>query len=123
MTRTADLSGKKILVVEDEYYLATDIARALTAAGAKVLGPCPDAESALDVLSDEAPSGVLLDINLGDGADFRVAAALAKRQIPFIFATGYDPEVIPAEFSSIKCLHKPLRLNDIVQALGGGLPA
>ena len=123
MAQTADLSGKKILVVEDEYYLAADIARALRAAGAEVLGPYPDAETALDVLTEEKPSGVLLDINLGDGADFRVAAALAKRQIPFVFTTGYDPEVVPAEFSSIKCLQKPLRLEEIFHAFVGNLTA
>lgn len=78
MTEPAGLSGKKILVVEDEYCLAIDIARTLTAAGAKVLGPIPDAEAALNALAEEIPTAVLLDINLGDGADFRVAAALAK---------------------------------------------
>lgn len=123
MTLTANLSGKKILVVEDEYFLAPDIARVLAAAGAKIRGPCPDVDAALDVLAEETPSAVLLDINLGDGADFRVASALAKRKIPFVFATGYDPEAIPEEFVSIKCLQKPLRLNEIIQAFGGDLSA
>jgi len=82
MTETTDLSGKKILVVEDEYYLATDIARALKAAGAKILRPSPDADAALDVLAEETPSVVLLDINLSDRADFRVAAELVKRRSP-----------------------------------------
>ncbi len=34
-----DLGGKTVLVIEDEYYLATDVARALQGAGAEVLGP------------------------------------------------------------------------------------
>lgn len=123
MTEPAGLSGKKILVVEDEYCLAIDIARTLTAAGAKVLGPIPDAEAALNALAEEIPTAVLLDINLGDGADFRVAAALAKLKIPFVFATGYDSDVIPAEFSTIPCLQKPLCLNEIIQTFGGDLSA
>jgi hypothetical protein len=39
MTNEADLRGHRILVVEDDYYLATDAARALRGAGAEVIGP------------------------------------------------------------------------------------
>jgi len=58
----------------------------------------------LDFLAEETPSEVPLDINLGEGADFRVAAVLSKRKISFVFAAGYDRETIPAESSSITCL-------------------
>ncbi|MBV9461770.1 MAG: response regulator, partial [Bradyrhizobium sp.] len=33
------LSGRRVLVIEDEYFLADDIMRALTALGARVIGP------------------------------------------------------------------------------------
>ena len=41
------LSGRRVLVVEDEYYLADDIGRALRSAGADVAGPVGEVEDAL----------------------------------------------------------------------------
>lgn len=67
MTGEADLSGHRILVVEDDYYLATDTARALQGAGAEVIGPCPSEEAARDALEEGAPAAALVDINLARG--------------------------------------------------------
>ena len=44
------LRGRHVLVVEDDYFLATDLAATLSAAGAKVLGPVPTLQAALDLL-------------------------------------------------------------------------
>jgi PAS domain S-box-containing protein len=44
MTGAPDLTGKIVLVVEDDYYVASDTAAALRGAGAEVLGPCPTEE-------------------------------------------------------------------------------
>ena len=33
------LTGRRVLVIEDEYFLADDIVQALTALGARVVGP------------------------------------------------------------------------------------
>ncbi len=46
----ADLDGQRILVAEDEFYLAGDTARALEAVGAAVLGPYSGEEAALESL-------------------------------------------------------------------------
>ncbi|WP_349546089.1 hypothetical protein [Bradyrhizobium sp. ORS 375] len=49
MTNT--LAGRRLLVVEDDYYLADDLARALGAEGAEVVGPVSNIDSALDLLA------------------------------------------------------------------------
>ena len=36
-----DLTGARVLLVEDEYYIADDLRRTLHAAGATVIGPAP----------------------------------------------------------------------------------
>ncbi len=118
MSGAADLSGHVILVVEDDFYLASDAARALRGAGAKVLGPCPDEESALEELSKGKATAVLLDINLGHGANFTIAAAVQQAGIPFVFITGYDEYVFPAQFAGVPRLQKPVQLWQIVDAFG-----
>ena len=45
-----DLNGKRILVAEDDYFLATDICRDLRELGATVLGPAPTSFYALSLL-------------------------------------------------------------------------
>ena len=39
MPEKPELGGRRVLVVEDEYYIASDTARALQGAGALILGP------------------------------------------------------------------------------------
>lgn len=123
MTGEADLRGLRVLVVEDDFYLATDTARALQGAGANVLGPCPNEEAARDALADEHPDAAVVDINLGAGPSFKLAETLKDRGIPFVFTTGYDPEVIPTEFEGVQRLQKPVPLRQIVAAVSKLLEA
>ncbi|WP_170267928.1 hypothetical protein [Methylobacterium oxalidis] len=43
---TASLAGRRVLVVEDQYLLACDMAQALGAEGAEVIGPVPTCSAA-----------------------------------------------------------------------------
>ncbi|MGX7703690.1 PAS domain S-box protein [Methylobacterium sp. Gmos1] len=117
MTVGPDLTGRRVLVVEDDFYLATDAARALEGAGAEVAGPCATEEDARAELDGQRPDAVVVDINLGSGPSFRLAETLKDRGIPFVFTTGYDAEVIPAEFVGVERLEKPFQLRQIVGAV------
>ncbi|MGF0524135.1 hypothetical protein ACQEDT_21695 [Agrobacterium pusense] len=118
MTGAPDLTGKIVLVVEDDYYVASDTATALRGAGAEVLGPCPTEDDALRVLGEETPTGVVLDLNLGGGGPrFEVAHKLVKQGTPFVFLTGYDPDVIPDELAFIVRLQKLVALRDVVEVV------
>lgn len=118
MTGAPDLTGKIVLVVEDDYYVASDTAAALRGAGAEVLGPCPTEDDALRVLGEETPTAVVLDLNLGGGGPrFEIAHKLVKQGTPFVFLTGYDPDVIPDELAFIVRLQKPVALRDVVEVV------
>jgi DNA-binding response OmpR family regulator len=121
--RDDDLTGQRVMVVEDDYYLATDTVRALEGAGAVILGPCPSEDAAFAELRDDRPDAVVLDINLGPGPSFKLAEALGDRGIPFLFVTGYDQGAIPAAFKDVERLEKPVRLEHIVAAVAGLLKA
>src|SRR5215213_1364887 len=86
--RPRSLNGRRILIVEDEYFIADDISRGLARLGATVIGPVATCQEALTLLDEQpAPNFVLLDINVLDEAAFPVADALQERGIPFVFTT------------------------------------
>lgn len=113
----ADLRGQRILVAEDEFYIAGDTARALRAVGATVLGPYAGEAAALDGLGREAPTAAVIDIDLGGGFAFALPRALACRGIPFVFVTGHGVQAVPPEFSEVPRLEKPAELRRIVGTL------
>lgn len=115
---SSDLSGIRILVVEDDYYLATDAEKTLTSAGADVLGPCGNEESGLAIVAEEEIDCAVLDVNLGPGPSFRIAHVMRERGIPFLFITGYDREAIPREFADIERLEKPYVGQHLLIAVG-----
>lgn len=110
--RAADaeaLSGLRILVVEDMFLIAEDIAHQLAGWGCQVLGPDGHVEDALARIEASELDGALLDVNLHGESSFGVAAVLAARHVPFIFMTGYDTEaVFPSEFQLSPKLAKPV---------------
>lgn len=112
------LEGKRILLVEDEFFIVQDLARAFSAAGAVVLGPCASVADALRLIAATPDlDGAVLDINLQGEMVYPVADALAARGVPFIFATGYDRETIPARFNRDQRCEKPVKPERVAQAL------
>ncbi|RST30058.1 hypothetical protein HMF7854_03865 [Sphingomonas ginkgonis] len=120
MSAEAGLTGHRVLVLEDDFYLASDTRRALEGAGAEVLGPCASEGAAMDEMDDN-PTAAVVDVNLGRGPSFELARSLKDRGTPFVFITGYDEEIIPSEFDGIARLQKPVELKDVVRSLSSAL--
>lgn len=108
----------RVLVVEDEYLLADELAVELLDKGAEVLGPVPSIEQALALLEKEAPPhGAILDVNLGGQPVFPLADVLIRRGVPMIFTTGYDAAALPERFAHIAKCEKPISIGQITAAL------
>lgn len=113
-----DLSGKSVLVVEDDYSLASDAVAALRTAGAEIIGPCPSVEAAYRTIDSVLPTAAVLDLNLGGGGPrFEVARKLRGRGVPFVLVTGYQPSILPDELKDVPVLQKPVLMQDIVAAV------
>ena len=112
------LSGRRVLVVEDEFFLADDLAQAVAQLGAEVIGPVPTRKEALALLAAAGKVDLaVLDINLEDEAVFPVADVLAEQGVPFLFATGYDQASIPARYQHVPRWEKPFDPQSLAQVL------
>lgn len=114
------LAGRRVLVIEDEYFLADDIVRALTALGARVVGPYGDLDEATEVVDrDNAIDAAIVDINLKDKIAFPLARVLRSRKVPIVFTSGYDRISIEPEFQDVRLWAKPLDTRALARELAG----
>lgn len=119
---TKRLVGRRILVAEDEYFIAVELVEALTVAGAVIVGPAGSVAEALQLVRDEGPiDGGILDVNLRGEDGLLIADALFDRNIPFVFATGHEPAMMPARFREIDHFTKPLDTRLILERLRGAM--
>ena len=116
--RFPGLAGRRVLLVEDDYMIADVLREELEGAGAEVLGPAPDVETALRLLAaGKAVDAAVLDVNLGGTMSWPVAEVLFARGVSFVFATGYDAGTIPGHYAGVPCCEKPVELAEIARAL------
>ncbi|WP_244478378.1 response regulator [Methylobacterium sp. Leaf113] len=114
------LAGRRVLVVEDEYFIADDLRHQLEACGAEVLGPVPRVGEALALIAATPEiDAAVLDINLQDETVYPVADALQARGVTFLFATGYEKAAIPSRYAGVRHCEKPLELSMVTDALFG----
>jgi CheY-like chemotaxis protein len=113
------LKGRRVLVVEDEYLIAIDLASALEDAGAEVVGPTGTVAGALELLEKHGGhlDGAVLDVNVGDERVYPVADALAARGVPFVLATGYDETSVPVAYASAPRIEKPVDKSRLMRLL------
>jgi CheY-like chemotaxis protein len=113
------LSGRRVLVVEDEWIIARDLEQAFRKRGAEVAGPVPSLDKARALLAAGADlDGAVLDVNLGGQTVYPLADALAQSGVPFVFATGYGAESIPECYAHVPRCYKPLDADAVARALG-----
>lgn len=111
-----NLKGARILIVEDAVLLALELQTGLSEAGATVVGPAYELEEALELVSQPIDVAVL-DANLNGRSVTPVAEALARRGIPFIFATGYgDVGDAPGGFDA-PVIRKPYDVRQVAAAV------
>ena len=116
MTDT-NLNGRRILVVEDEYFLAEDLREELSDCGAEVLGPVANLKDATRFVETGGIDAAVLDINLQGELIFSTADELREKGIPFAFATGYDRSSVPQRFADVPRLEKPLKGRQLAELL------
>ena len=108
----------KILIVEDEPFIAIDLAEHVRDWGGAVVGPFPRAALALDYLGSERPAGAIVDANLPDGVSTSVLERLCQADVPVVLYTGRGASAeVLAACRHLRVLIKPAVTNAVVGAL------
>jgi hypothetical protein len=112
------LAGRRVLIVEDEYFLADDMDGAFRALGAQIAGPVGDVDDALQILNDGGVvDGAVLDVNIRNEMVYPVARELQSRSVPIVFTSGYDRIVISNEFADVPLWEKPIDVSAMARRL------
>ena len=112
-----DLSGVRILVVEDTLLIAELITEHLQDEGCDVIGPASRVARALALAAREPLDGALLDINLHGEPCFPIADVLVERGVPIAFLTGYGDSAVPPTYKTVPRLSKPFQLDELTELI------
>ena len=115
----AGVQGLKVFIVEDESLIAMLLEDILEELGCAVPGSALTLTQALDQADTGAADVAILDINLGGDPIFPVAAKLAERGMPIIFASGYGATTLPDAWRGRPTLPKPFSADQVAAAVAG----
>ena len=113
----------RILVVEDEFATALDIASALRDAGHEVVGIADTVQRALEVAEETRPEMALVDVRLaGDGSGLDVSKVLQERfHAPSILITAHLPYSAAVRANAMGYIAKPFSAEEIVRTVAAAL--
>jgi CheY-like chemotaxis protein len=116
------LSGRRILVVEDEMMVLMMIEDTLADLGCETVTAAATVDGALALIETQVFDAAMLDMNLNGSKSYPVADALAARDVPFVFSTGYSGHDMRDGYRDRPMLRKPFQRAEVVRVLNLLLP-
>lgn len=115
------LSGKRCLVLDDEFLIALDIQQILERAGASHVTSVASAAEATELLGRKLKFDLaVLDVKLGsvERNSLDVAALLQTQGVPFVFLTGMRADDMHAKkFPNAPVIEKPYDAATLLRAV------
>jgi YesN/AraC family two-component response regulator len=116
-----NMDRKKILVVEDETFIAMDIKQTLERENYEVRIDCFTVDMAIEMVETWGPDLVLIDVNLNDRKNGLDLAQYLKctGDLPFIFLTSYSDKNTLSLAANIKptgYITKPFKPSDLISS-------
>ena len=102
-----DLTGLRILLVEDSPVVSDSSEDMLHDFGCEVVGPAGTMAVALELAEQEEIDAAVVDVNIRGGKAFPLLRLLAERKIPFLLTSGYADWTMPDEWHDRPRLPKP----------------
>ena len=107
------LSGRRVLVVEDEMLVLMMIEDMLADLGCESVTAAATVDQALALIDAQVFDAAMLDMNLNGTKSFPIADALAALGVPFIFSTGYSAQDMRDGYGDRPLLKKPIRYTEL----------
>jgi DNA-binding response OmpR family regulator len=107
---------KRVLVVEDEWLLASELSRKLVEAGYGVVGPVATVGDAVERLQDGRPDVAVLDVQLDGETTLALVPLLTERRIPLLFLSGHSTQDYP-DLKPYTVLSKPAEWVELFRTL------
>ena len=115
------LSGRRILIVEDEMLLLMTIEDVLADLGCETVISASTVDKAIGRIDRQVFDAAVLDMNLNGTSSHAVAEALAARGVPFVVATGNRDDMWDG-FRDRAVVRKPFKYDELVEILMRLLP-
>jgi DNA-binding NarL/FixJ family response regulator len=116
---TSWLSGKSVLIVEDEFLIGLMLIKEIAGAGGASIGPATSVAEAFKQIECRAVDAVILDAKLVDGSAADLAACLDARGIPYVVVSGYDRESLPNGLRRAPFVAKPILVPVLIETIEG----
>jgi DNA-binding response OmpR family regulator len=102
------LDGKRLLIVEDEYFIAMELTDFVEERGGEVVATTGQLHEALQAAQQQL-HGALVDVQLGEEQSFPLIQKLREAGVPLILMTGYNAKNLPEEVRDCPIMTKPFQ--------------
>ena len=109
--------GLRVLLVEDESIIAMLTESMLQELGCDEVVLAGSVGQALSAIEERMPDLAVLDVNLRGEMVLPVAERLARDNVPFAFATGYNNSGMLATWRAYPLVQKPFGMPELEAAL------
>jgi two-component SAPR family response regulator len=116
-----DLSGLRVLVVEDEGPIALLIEDMLDELGCNVVASVARLTKAFETAENKEVEFAVLDVNVNGEQIFPFARLLSERGVPFIFSTGYGAAGLPPDLANRPVVAKPFSLSELSRSIAAAM--
>lgn len=108
-------SNRRVLLVEDDYFIADAMRAILDLENWQVLGPFANVATAQKALDEGAEADIaVLDVNLAGERVFPLVDRLLREGVPVLLTTGYDASAIPAAYATLPHVLKPVQTRTLI---------
>lgn len=117
---------KRILIVDDSFYMRTMLKNMLTDAGYDVVGEAPNGQTALELAKETNPDLITLDVILPDNTGLDVLKGIKKDQpdMKVIIVSAVGQEVIvneAIEYGALAYIVKPFSEEKVLEVVSKAL--
>src|SRR4051794_12299596 len=113
----SDLTGKRVLIIEDSPVVAPFTADLLTELGCEVVGPAPTMAAARELIDDGGFDAAIVDVHIRGERVFSLCDRLDRSGVPFVLTSGYADWDMPDQWRDQPRLQKPYTLEDVGRSL------